>query len=144
MKKLLTIIFGLATIIGLAGCGKVSLVKDGTLAFDKSLTIGQAFDNYQYFDNVKWEEITTDNGKKVVQVNAIIDLDKHPKGVEWKKNIKEMKYIFQFTINQDETFQLSYGGIEAISINDEKNEINANNSQLMQNLKEVYGNVPLS
>lgn len=144
MKKLLTFLFTLATIISLAGCGNVSLVKDGTLEFDKSLTVGQAFDNYKYFKSVDWEEITTDNGKKVVQVSAMVDFDAHPSGEEWKKNIKDMKYIFQFTINQDDTFKISYVGIEANGIDGEKKSLDANNFQLMQNLKEVYANMPLS
>lgn len=144
MKKLLIVIFALATIIGLAGCGNISLVKNGTLEFDKSLTIGQAFENYKYFKNVEWEEITTDNGKKVVQVNGVVDLDAHPSGTEWKKNIQEMKYIFQFSINQDDTFQISYVGVEAIGVDKEKRKLDANNIQLMQNLKEIYANGPLS
>lgn len=144
MKKLLNMIGALAIVIGLAGCGDVSLVKGGTLEFDKSLTIGEAFENYKYFKSVSWEELTTDNGKKIVQVNAVINMDEHPKGAEWKKNVQEMKIVFQFSINKDETFDVTYAGMESIALNGEKNEYDANNIQLMQNLKEIYANTPLS
>lgn len=144
MKVFFSAIFTLAIIIGLTGCGNVSLVKDGTLEFDKSLTVGQAFDNYKYFKDVKWEEITTDNGKKVVQVDGIVDFDTHPSGPEWKKNLKEMKYTFQFTINKDKTFEISYFGVEGTNNNDEKQEFNANTYQMMLALKEIYSNKPVS
>lgn len=144
MKKILAAILTFALAIGFTGCGDVSKVKNGTLEFDKSLTIGEAFDNYKYFKKTDWSEITTDNGKKVVQVDGIVNMDIHPRGPEWKKNVKEMKYIFQFTINKDETFEISYFGVEGVNNNDEKQEYNANNFQMMQALKEIYSNQPVS
>lgn len=52
----------------------------GVLELDKSLTVGEAFDNYKYFFNVKWEAFTTENEHKVVQVTVTLDLDKYPLG----------------------------------------------------------------
>jgi len=36
--------------------GNVNTVKNGTLNFDNSITVGEAFDNYKYFRKTKWEE----------------------------------------------------------------------------------------
>ena len=50
--------------------GDESVVKNGTLDFDKSITVGQAFDKYKYFSSTKWKCFSTDNGKKIVEVKG--------------------------------------------------------------------------
>ncbi len=68
MRKLLvSIMLGVITMI-ITGCSnEIDLVKDGTMSFDKSLTIGEAFDNWSNCINQDWKIIETDNGKIVVQ-----------------------------------------------------------------------------
>lgn len=126
------------------GCSenKVAMVKNGTLQFDKSLTVGQAIDNYKYFKKTKWETLTTENGKKVVQVTGQIALDKHPsiKNPE----LKAMDVRFQFIVNQDKTFELGWCGVGAEKTNGEKVEPNqtANLNACSQWLKGIYNNSP--
>jgi len=82
----------------------INLVKNGILEYDKSLTVGEAFDNWKACqNNTSWTSFQTDNKRKIVQFtcDAYVDhLDKH--------------FIFQFTINKDQTFILSYIGEEYI------------------------------
>jgi hypothetical protein len=82
----------------------INLVKNGILNYDKSLTVGEAFDNWKACNkNTSWTSFQTDNKRKIVQFtcDAYVDhLDKH--------------FIFQFTINKDKTFVLSYIGEEYI------------------------------
>jgi hypothetical protein len=144
MRKILTLLVTLFALISFSGCGNVSTVKDGTLEFDKSLTVGKAFDNYKYFKSVKWSEITTENGKKVVQVDCMIDFDKHPNGAALKNALKEMKMTFQFTVNEDNTFHITYCGMEGIKTNGEKMEQKANQYEMGVNLKQIYNNEPMS
>jgi len=144
MKFLYSFLISAMIIVGFSGCGNISTVKDGTLELDKSLTVGKAFDNYKYFKSVKWSEITTENGKKVVQVDGVVDFDKHPKGAEWKNALKEAKMIFQFTVNEDKSFQITYFGMEGIKTDGEKIEHNANQFQMGLNLKQIYNNEPIS
>ncbi len=141
MKKL---VLGLIALFVLSGCSDISKVKTGTLAFDKSLSIGDAFDKYKYFKSTKWSDLETDNGKKVVQVDCEIDLDKHPSGAEWKANLNSMSVVVQFTINKDDTFQISYYGLEAVAKNGEKSEHKTNVLQMNTFLKELYANTPIS
>jgi hypothetical protein len=143
MRKILTLLITLFALISFSGCGNVSTVKDGTLEFDKSLTVGKAFDNYKYFKSVKWSEITTENGKKVVQIDGIVDFDKHPKGADYTKIFKEAKVTFQFTVNEDSTFQITYCGFDMVKIDGEKTEYKANKFEMGFNLKQIYNNEPI-
>ncbi len=56
----------------LVGCGQddVSLVKNGVLGIDKSLTVGKAIDNYGACSSVTWESFVTDNGRKMVEADC--------------------------------------------------------------------------
>ena len=82
----------------------IKFVKNGVLDYDKSLTVGEAFDNWKAcHKNASWTSFKTDNKRKIVQFtcDAKVDhLDKH--------------IIFQFTINKDKTFILNYIGEEYI------------------------------
>lgn len=116
--------------------GDVALVKHGILEFDKSLTIGQAFDNYKYFKNTKWELITTNNGKKVVQVTGSFDASANG---SYFQNVF-VKY--QFQINQDKTFELLWCGYGAHKNDGSKIEPlqTADLSMCLEELKFIYNN----
>lgn len=45
----------------------ISLIKNEVLSFDKSLTIGEAFDGYSFFEDKKWKSFETDRKRQVVQ-----------------------------------------------------------------------------
>jgi hypothetical protein len=130
---------------------EINLVKNGILELDKSLTVGEAFENYKYFSDVKWEAFKTDNGRRVVQVTGILDLDKYPEGSVWKKQgIKEAGVIFQFLILKDgEHFEIHTYGLKLVSEDGREktlgaSEMGLNQIQLLKNLKEIYDNQPLS
>ena len=55
--------------ISLAGCGNndINAVKKQTLGQDQSYTVEQAFDHRKVCDSVKWDEITDDRGRKIVE-----------------------------------------------------------------------------
>lgn len=76
MKKLLkTLSYAMVALCLLAGCGNSTIesVKNGVLEFDKSTTIGQAFEGYQYFKSPKWSIIETKQKRKIVQFEARVD-----------------------------------------------------------------------
>ncbi len=137
-------------ITGILGCdkiigGDVSMVKGGTLEFDKSLTVGQAIDNYKYFKKTGWEAIKTDNGRRVVNIKAMIDTDKHPTlNSKQNPNLKDAELQFQFVINQDKSFQLSWCGIAVTKTDGSKlePEQNANLLSCTNTLRKIYENSP--
>lgn len=143
-KAFLTAFVFSGAVLLMTGCSdnKISVVKNGTFPFDKSLTVGQAIDNYKYFKKTKWETLTTENKKKVVQVIGQIALDKHPsiKNPE----VKAMDIRFRFVINQDKTFDLGWCGVGFEKTNGEKVEPNqtANLNACVQWLKGIYNNSP--
>lgn len=135
----------------LSGGGNVGLVKNGMLELDKSLTVGEAFDNYKYFKKVTWESFTTENGREVVQVTGDLDLDLHPQGAAWKEGgVSKIDVLFQFLINKDgETFNIQTFGLKMkMKDGTEKtmgaDEMGLTEYQLLQNLKEIYDNKPIS
>jgi len=54
MKRIQLLIAGLFLAIFITGCSEVNTVKDGTLNFDNSITVGEAFDKYSYFSDTDW------------------------------------------------------------------------------------------
>jgi hypothetical protein len=61
-------------IILLSGCGnQIDLVKDGTLNYDKSLTVGEALEDYSYFKDTSWNLIEADQGRKVVEFSGTLN-----------------------------------------------------------------------
>lgn len=139
-----TIMFGCDKVSKVTG-GDVALVKGGTLEIDKSLTVGQAVDNYKFFKKVKWEAIKTDNGKRLVQVNADIDTSKSPSiNPEKTPAIKTAQMQFQFQINTDNTFQLAWCGIAFEKTDGSKVEPDQNVQiqKCLNSLQGIYNNNP--
>lgn len=150
MKKIL-VGATLVLISNLLGCdkvnsltgGDVSLVKDGMLEMDKSLTVGKAIDNYKYFKKTDWKSITTDNGRKIVTVVASIDTDKHPK-INKEAGVKSAEMKFEFKINQDKTFEVGWCGLDFEKNDGEKHTAseNVNITTCLNSLKSIYNNNP--
>ena len=135
-----TLLFGCNKVKSATG-GDVSLVKGGTLEIDKSLTVGQAIDNYKYFKKTKWDLLKTENGKKIVTVVAAIDTDKHP-SINNKEGIKSAEMKFEFKINLDNTFEVGWCGL-ALEKMDGTNSTPADNVNLqmcLNDLKSIYNN----
>ncbi len=145
MGKIFSLVISFLVIIGFSGCGdNISMVKKGTLEFDKSISIGQAFDKYKYFKKTEWKELVTDNGKKVVQVEGIVDFKLFPEDfyVIDKENIQEARIVAQFTINKDDTFNLSYYGQEMIKIDGKEDAVRLNDYGVKRGIKAIYENKP--
>ena len=54
----------------------VQSVKGGILEFDKSVTLGQAFDGYRHFTAKVWTPTTAANGRKIVEAAGTINFAK--------------------------------------------------------------------
>ncbi len=54
----------------------VKAVKEGILGFDKSITLGQAFDGYGHFTAKVWTPATATNGRKLVEAAGTINFAK--------------------------------------------------------------------
>ncbi len=118
MKKALLLV---PIILPLVGCGgDIGLVKDGVMEFNKTITIGQALDNWKSCDKSKWEEFETDNGVKVVQFScnhktwnyiekakSLLSESDQVKAVEKRYfDVALNTQTFQFTLNNDDSFQI--------------------------------------
>ncbi len=118
MKKLL--LCTVLTAWALAGCfegSDIGRVKDGVMDFDKSLKVGDALGNWAECTEKNWSEIKTANGRKIVQFDC-----KSTKAREYMQYAKshfplyfsqdsvvpeETTTTFQWTINTDDTFELT-------------------------------------
>lgn len=142
----------LLIILSITGCDQaksvvsgrdLEFVKNGVLELDKSLTVGQAIDNYKYFKSTKWQALKTDNGRRVVSVAAVVDTAKHP-NMNSIPNLKQMEMKFQFVINQDSTFKVGWCGL-AMEFNDgtkKEPDESVNLIQCTNSLKAIYNNSP--
>lgn len=102
----------------LAGCGSdLDLVKGGVMEFNKTITLGQALDNWKSCEQRSWEEFKADNGVRVVQfscqhaISQYVEKLKSLLSAEAQEsashlNIASNVQTFQFTINQDGSFQI--------------------------------------
>jgi hypothetical protein len=151
--RLLVLVVGLVFGVVLFGCdkakdlvsGDVSLVKNGTMEFDKSLTVGQALDKYKYFKSTKWEAVKTDNGRRLVNVVGDLDISRYPYlNSDNTPAIKSAYVRFQFIINQDKTFELKWCGLGAEKKDGTKTEPDESANLLMckNSMKEIYDNGP--
>ena len=153
MKKLLaSLLVGLVLFV--AGCSdrKVAEVKNGVLNFDKTLTVGEAFDNYKYCKNVKWESAETDNGRDFVQVTCDYDIynkDNSELGREIlkKRGVAKFEVIYQFNLLKggDNDFELNG---EFFTYFDKNGKVisktdSSSFKDALHDLKNIYNNEPL-
>jgi hypothetical protein len=98
--------------------GDISTVKNGYINFDKSITVGQAFEGYKYFGKKEWTTLKDEQGRRYVNfktqmnqnyVNEINDRIKYRcKIVSCKyPPVAALEWIIQFTVNHDGTFFIS-------------------------------------
>lgn len=146
MKKMIAaVLFSLI----LAGCdGDLSSVKNGTLEFDNSITVGQAFDKYSYFSSTQWESFETSNGRKIVEVTGFFT-DDYPILKQLKpRGIDKMSLTVQFRVNKDDTFEIAAIGMTIVNDAGEETEQdiggNMSAAQLDLFLNELYNDRPLS
>jgi len=119
----------LIVVILFSGCGEdnVSLsniekVKNSVMNFDKSITIGQAFDNWNSCKNKKWNEFTTNNQKQIVEFTC---------------KVNTLDCTIQWTINLDDTTKIIYTKLISKQENGKVLEKKITTNQL---LKIIYAN----
>ena len=149
MKKVY-ISFITILIFFLTGCSNnVDSVKDSTLDFDKSITVGQAFDNYKYFSDTKWEEFKTNNGRQIVEFTGTFNdkyldylnnqfkkaIKKHP-----EKAINKAELVVQFIINKDGTFNVFASAFKTFYNDKKKRKYTYTISSINGLLSRIYNN----
>lgn len=65
----------------------IALVKESIMKFDKSITVGQAFDNWERCKDKKWQEFQTNNKKKIVEFNCKVN--KFDCKIQWLINLDD-------------------------------------------------------
>ena len=78
--------------------GLINVVKNGTLYIDNTVTVGNAFDNYQYFNNTEWRTFETEQKRKIVEVIGSYDLAKAREGYlkqPFASENEEFKQLFE-------------------------------------------------
>ena len=133
MKLITVLMIIFITFLAVAGCSKsgaeISKVKNGVLPFDKSISVGQAFDGYKYFDHKEWKYQKTEQERRIVTFVGSIDMSatnyndayvdwiaKQPmvdigfavNGLDYKhvKVISDAKATIEFVLNVDNTFDV--------------------------------------
>jgi hypothetical protein len=102
----------LAMTAALAGCSNsdIDAVKKQTLDQDQSYTVGQAFDNRKVCDSVKWDEITDDRGRKIVEYRCTFNsVDDYVNNAlaNATKNLKDQDQAAKDTYGKDAQDQLN-------------------------------------
>jgi hypothetical protein len=143
MKRLLLGAVSMILAIGLTGCGNTSMVKDGILDIDKSITIGEAFDRYEYLEDITWDSFEATNGRDIVEVRGNFSKELiAEKNKLLRSKLKKGSLLTQFQINKDETFELFTINIELTGKNGKVMNIGEGVSfdNLNQLLSEIYQN----
>lgn len=104
----------------------IDLVKNGRMDFDKSVSIGQALENYKYYNKTVWTKSADPQGRTIVKFAGRIDFKSYlgtkveeryrtstltANDISKAENQaleKDMKilHIIDFSINDDNTFQI--------------------------------------
>lgn len=134
----------------LTGCfSEVDTVKSGVMNFNKTITVGEAFDNWNNCQKGEWESFETDNKTKVVQFSCfkkgVKEYMSKAKSFLSEKEQAKASYldiesntqIFQFTINKDDTFQIDNVQVETVWSDGKKF---SDSQKAMKELERVYEN----
>jgi len=150
MSRAFVLLIAVLTMVTvLTGCdklggGDVSLVKTGYLDFDKSTTVGQAFDGYKFFTKKEWKSYKTDQGRKVVEFKGLLDLNnqQNDRPMFNERKTSAVAVVIKFLINGDNTFQLAdatmFGTVEDGSIQETVKWYFNNFDQVI--LQSIYSN----
>jgi len=150
MRKIMFIVIGVFLAFFITGCSNdVDLVKDGVMNFNKTITVGEAFDNWNDCEDSRWDSFETDNHTKVVEftckkknVQKYMSklksfLSKKDQEEASYLDIKSNKQIFQWTINKDDTFQIDNVQVETVWADGKKF---SDSQKPMKQLRNVYDN----
>lgn len=145
-----------------AGCSKpdpLNIVKNGALNFDKSVTVGNALDNYKYFGASKWNTFEDSQRRTIVEFRAPFLLAKFVgakidqfeitsemlQGVRSKLRDSEFTYVAQFKIGIDGTsFELAYSATKLVGTHPDTGKQVEKDvpDENFQELKRIYQNQP--
>jgi hypothetical protein len=133
--------FTILTILLLASCSSSNIdkVKDGTMEFNETTTIGNVLDNYKICSNTEWSEFKTDIGEEVVSFICKQDIIRDAiNNSNIKIKLTSVKETFQFVLNiNDDNFYLDNVHKE-FEWEDGKKAINSEDK--MQRMKYAYDN----
>jgi uncharacterized protein YecT (DUF1311 family) len=112
MKKYWVLLMGMI----LGGCGDdISKIKYGVMDFNKTITVGDALDNWKSCEAGHWRKFLTDNNTRVVEFECqhkITEYFRKLKALNTDKaneiyiDVVSNKQYFQFTLNKDDSFQI--------------------------------------
>jgi len=145
IKYLVASIFLFAALQGCGSPSDTDLVKNGIMPFNKTLTVGEAFDRWSECQQKNWEEFESDNGQRVVQftcsardVAAFMGKAKSMLNESNYDhfNMTEVLSTFQWTINKDDSFQLQDVGTTWTWADGKSKKVAAD----AEMLKSVYSN----
>lgn len=100
----------------------IALVKGSIMRFDKSITVGQAFDNWENCKDKKWIEFQTNNKKKIVEFTC---------------KVNKMDCTVQWLINLDDTSEVIYA---KLTQKDKNGKMLERNITPLQLFKAIYAN----
>ena len=123
--------------------GDVSIVKNGSLDFDRSITIGQAFAGYKYFKNKSWKAIKDEQGRRFVIFTGVVDNNIPEIKEEYSRmNFVSETYECQFVINSDNSFSMVHCSWNTLSTNQTNQHLDGNASANSMLLRSIYANKP--
>jgi hypothetical protein len=117
------VLLSLALFTSYSYADNIDLVKDSIMRFDKSITVGQAFDNWENCKDKKWTEFETNNKKRIVEFNC--------------KVVNGMDCTVQWLINLDDTSEVIYA---KVTKKDENGKILERRMTPMQIFRAIYAN----
>ena len=135
----------------LVSCGdsNVSLIKDGTMNFNETVTIGDVLSTNACFSEVEWESKTNDRGQDVVIFTALVDNDAlFESNPELKKEFTQQIEDTQLEIyckigfllsKQDDSFSFGQSVVQYIYIDKNGEEKIQSFTYGMGVLKTLYG-----
>lgn len=130
----LVALFCLTILIACQKQNSIDLVKGGVLEFDKSLTVGQAIDNYTLAKSTTWEAGQAENGRNFVNCTVSLDIEKTP----YAGKVDDIIFMFQFIVNKDNTFNLNYCKATVSAPGNAPTEIENNLQECIVTLRDIY------
>jgi hypothetical protein len=149
-------LFLASTVVFFTGCNNssdspIETVKNGVMQFNKSLTVGEAFDNYESCDSSQWNELQQPNGQLIVEfkceittvepfiartISTLEDVDSSQRFLQ----LHSLTNTYQWQINKDNSFEIS--NIDSVWQwkDGKKFSVYVPKNEYIQNLKTVYEN----
>ncbi len=149
-------------VLALAGCAKpetglvnldaagagdmVAAVKQGTLAFDTGITVGDAFDHYGGFvvKQNQWEHFQTQNRRNIVEFRGRLDLRQANLSDAAIGRLEKAVLLVQFATKVDGGLEVRYMSLVMRAVDGPEKEYAISKGNQDHYLKAVYGNYKFS